>query len=339
MNEELMKLLMNNVPLIETLLLSTSLIYVDRKVNKSFVLRRKYLDKRIMVEAPPLLIQNARVFNSNEFDEEFRKDIIRFYNILIKNVKPDNLTSFYDNIHSLTINKNSSSKLSLKNFSCSGLYYPTINEITLAKPYNKTALFHELLHLSSSCIREGIVYVGFNQTTHGKDQGRGINEGYTEYLNEKFFKITSDASKIYKYLMGISSQIEKIIGEEKMQDYYFSSDLLSLYYDLCKYIDFPEVDLIIKNTDYLYSVLRKKKDSMMQQDLIVGAFRQINDSLLTIYINKLKQENNPDINNKVNEFKLLLPLDYYSGYKTYYIEDAVDLNELVNSELGKNRNI
>ena len=338
MNEELMNFIINNAPLIETILLSTGVIFVDKKINKSFVLRRKYLDKKIVVEAPPLLIQNVKYFNSNEFDQEFRKDIIRFYNILSKNVKPENLTNFYENINKLTINKNNKSSLSTKSFSCSGLYYPTINEITLAKPYNKTALFHELLHLSSSCIRNGIIYVGFNQTTNKKDQGRGINEGYTEYLNEKFFKITSDASKIYKYLMGVSSQIEKIIGEEKMKDYYFSSDLMSLYYDLCSYIDYDEVDLLIKNTDYLYGSLRKK-ESFMQGDLIVNAFKQINECLLKIYINKLKKENNSDINNLVNEFKLLLPLDYYSGYKTYYIEDAVDLNDLIKNELGSNRSI
>ena len=337
MNEELMNFIINNAPLIETVLLSTGVIFVDKKINKSFVLRRKYLDKKIVVEAPPLLIQNVKYFNSNEFDQEFRKDIIRFYNILSKNVKPENLTNFYENINKLTINKNNKSSLSTKSFSCSGLYYPTINEITLAKPYNKTALFHELLHLSSSCVRNGIIYVGFNQTTNKKDQGRGINEGYTEYLNEKFFKITSDASKIYKYLMGVSSQIEKIIGEEKMKDYYFSSDLMSLYFDLSDYIHNSEVDLLIKNTDYLYSSLRKKENTIMQEDLIVNAFRQVNDSLLKMYINKLKSENDPDIYNKVNEFKLLLPLDYYSGYKTYYIEDAVDLNDIVDNELGSNR--
>ena len=50
----------------------------------------------------------------------------------------------------------------------------------------------------------------------------------------------------------------------------------------------------------------------------------------------LEKDDYNEIESLINEFILLLPLTYYSGYKTYYFEDNVDLKENANKIINSN---
>ncbi len=123
---------------------------------------------------------------------------------------------------------------------------------------------HELLHASSTNYdkENNIIYSGFSQTfikdTDGKKTletfGLGINEGYTQYLNIKLFGSNSFLKeKIYEDDQKIAKLLNIIVGEEKMQSYYFRADLKGLVEELEKYNTKEEVYKFINTTDILHT--------------------------------------------------------------------------------------
>lgn len=109
-----------------------------------------------------------------------------------------------------------------------GYYDSKENEIVIETDeteHIKETMFHELLHMASN-----------NDTISGfsnKKIGRGLNEDYTEYLLKKYF---SKKFNIYPRNV-IFSLIEKMVGEEKMEELYFKSDIKGLIDSLSKYCD------------------------------------------------------------------------------------------------------
>ena len=338
MYEESFKLLLNffleHIEVFETFLLSSIVIYFDKKSTKAFKLRRKYLDSSVRIELPPLIIEKCKELNVDKLDKDFKEDIINFIKIMKDNFKEENFITFNNNFNSLVIQKNESN--SKNKSTTSGIFNIYKNQINLDYPYSKSILNHELLHFASSNIKDGILYIGFNQMNNEFNQGIGLNEGYTEYLNQKFFSKNVNSTKIYAYLVVISGNIEKIVGE-KMRDYYFSSDLKSLCSNLNNYLEYDEVLSLIKDMDYLYLTFDYKR-AYMQEDLLTKAFRNINYLLIKGYANRLKSENNLTINN-LKEFVLTIPKTYYSGDKTYYIHDCVDLNLIVEQLCDNNKSM
>ena len=239
MNEilrNIVQILIDNQAFFEFFIASTLIMHYDGKSFYAMVERNNYKNLQINVLPAPLLVKkdNSKV-DFARFESKYRKDIEEFYNVLIKNVDEDILISFYNNIKELEI-KDNYTKVSkfIKTSNCLGSY-STDNTIEISTAYRKSILFHELLHLSSSCVREDKLYIGFNQMLENSDIGRGINEGYTEYLNQLYFKHQSNSKHYYTYLKNTASLLERIIGHEKMQSFFFKSDLLSLVEELSNY--------------------------------------------------------------------------------------------------------
>ena len=325
--------LVQNLDFLETFILSTSVVILDKKVLKSMKLRKDYIDKKVKIIEAPLMLEEYKKINYEVIEDEFRKDIIKFGKILEDNFDKKYSLNFNNNIASVVIKKN------LKNIRCAGIYYPLHNEMELKSDYDDSVLFHELLHLASSTVRSEVVYTGFSQITSFGIQGTGLNEGYTEYLNLKYFSPKSEASRLYSYLVNIATLIEKIIGKDNMQSYYFNSDLFSLCNNISNYITLEEINKLIKDLDYIYECFHVNiKELTFQTDLIIKAFNNINSTVLKMYTKKLLLEKDDynEIESLINEFILLLPLTYYSGYKTYYFEDNVDLKENANKIINSN---
>ena len=336
MNEilrNIVQILIDNQAFFEFFITSALIIHFDGKSFNAMVDRNNYKNLQINVLPAPLLVKKDKsMVDFARFDNKYRKDIEEFYKVLMENVSEDVIISFYDNIKELQIKDNySKASKYIKTSNCLGSY-STDNTIEISTAYRKSILFHELLHLSSSCVREDKLYIGFNQMLTNSDIGRGINEGYTEYLNQLYFKNQSNSKNYYTYLKNTAGLLEKIIGHEKMQSLYFKSNLLGLIEELSNYCGPDKARDFIKYTDYVYRFFHVK-EHFLQNDLIQHAFVNINHILIEAYYNKLKEENlnAHDFNMKLQEYLVLIPETFYSGDKTYYIEYILDMNEFVDS--------
>ena len=329
----------NNIELIETLFLSSVVVYIGNKTRKGFKLRKDYESKDVILYLPPEINKNFDSIRKDKLNSRFKDDILEFGRILETNFDRECLQNFYNNINYLNIYRKDEGfkDFFLNHQRNTGMYFSN-NKIELSKRSSKSVLFHELLHLSSSNRRNGVTYIGFNQISNDYgDYGRGINEGYTEYLNRKYFSPKSMTANYYDYLSDISGILESIIGENLMHKFYFKSDLLSLYHELSKYVGELMSAEFIKHTDYVYKFFHKK-DTFMQWDLINNSLKEINRILINAYINKLKNESlsEEEFNININQFLVNIPQTFYSGNKTYYINDEVDFNDMVNEIRSNN---
>ena len=165
-------------------------------------------------------------------------EIYNFINKLLQNTKIDNLKNLILNFPYITIKYHSASY----DPSISGTYNGKTKEIHIYNSDNKVSLHHELLHASSADIR-------FMVLKNGLIFGKGLNEGYTELLNNRFFNYTSTS---YNYLQKLAKQIENLCTDkENMIEYYFNADIFSLISELIPKISLKEIIDILVDMDML----------------------------------------------------------------------------------------
>ena len=212
------------------------------------------------------------------------------------------------------------------------------------------ALTHELLHASSTYYdkKKGIVYIGLSQTYINKDDpkhsevyGLALNEGYTQYFNNKYF-VDNDSvtlsffgkdhtvqadniitKQVYEEEQIIAKALETIVGEEKMRSFYFRGDLNGLIKELEQYAPRETIYQFINFTDTLcfYS---NNKNAANEELKEVKTF--INSLILRMYMKSQKKNNKDLTNDEILEFmssclpykdsgtnKILISSDYLDG--------------------------
>ena len=171
-------------------------------------------------------------------------EIYNFINKLLQNTKIDNLKNLILNFPYITIKYHSA----CYDPSISGTYNGKTKEIHIYNRDNKVSLHHELLHASSADIR--FMNIGFKIVLkNGLIFGKGLNEGYTELLNNRFFNYTSTS---YNYLQKLAKQIENLCTDkENMIEYYFNADIFSLISELIPKISLKEIIDILVDMDML----------------------------------------------------------------------------------------
>ena len=119
-----------------------------------------------------------------------------------------------------------------------GTYQSETNSIVLniydkALPVDmKDILFHELLHMASTKTTQ----VGFITGLEVPDIfGDALNEGYTEYLTEKYFKTKTHYTDSEDYNVFFAKGIENIVGKEFMEKCYFNANIGLLIKELENY--------------------------------------------------------------------------------------------------------
>lgn len=85
---------------------------------------------------------------------------------------------------------------------------------------------HELFHFSSDKTGNDITNIGFWYDDGTHKLGFGINEGYTEYLNEKYFN--HHIPGYYDYFMLIAQRVSEVFGEKKINNIYFNGSINDL---------------------------------------------------------------------------------------------------------------
>ena len=259
--------------------------------NELISLEKAYLQTKIPVELQDLV-------------QEFKQQ-----------VSANNFTTCIKNLQTLQLNYHTKNKEKLIKTKTSGEYSNLHNTITLfGDKIRRHTLSHEFLHLASS-IRPG--QCGFHVfTKSNQDVGRGINEGYTELLNQRLFN--SD-SKSYTESVRIARLFEIFFDDPKeMEDAYFHGNFNVIYSKFCDYGTKEEFYEIMNNLDNLatttptslYNKITSIKTQLKLYEMIqrsydinkIYKFKQILDEqLLTKLLSdnkKLVLANKPKVKNK-----------------------------------------
>ena len=137
--------------------------------------------------------------------------------------------------------------------------YSTFRNVILLKK-NKNYMdyiTHELFHMSSTIRDNDKIYTGFFQKNKDFGIGIGLNEGYTQLLDERYFSDLTPTKRandtmIYPVSKKIAGWVEELVGKEVMEDMYIHANLDGLTMELCKYADGDKVLEFLSNMDTYY---------------------------------------------------------------------------------------
>lgn len=286
------------------------------------ICRENKYDKKIVI-----LPSYIKECNSDEIkydvSEKFDEILKLFMDTINLKLPHVNKSILIQNLNSAVVKERSQLIFKLTSTRGSlGKYNFFDNEIiVIANNYFET-IFHELLHLSSTMIDKNMVYTGFAQINKGKGRmvGRGLMEGYTSLLDERYF---TDHRQIPSYIIekAICKILEKIIGQTDMEKMYFESNLYELVDNLKKYDSEQNIFNFILNLDFINENTNYRNKSFHENR--TKRIKEIITFLLRCYYNKLNKEvadgmiSRNVMNHNLMEFAPLLTLKIKYADKDY----------------------
>ena len=221
-------------------------------------------------------------------------------NILLEILKQDeniDLSCFLNNLKTLKVYCIDNEKDMLINQWMDAGYNARKNELYFTSISKKIgSIYHELLHCASSERKNNTDYCGFmiNYSDINGEIGRGLNEGYTELLSERYFNIGTN----YWFERVLTMQLEKIVGAEFLKKNYFNHNLQAIRDKLAEYSSKEAANDFIYNWD-TYTIGKTYDDSITTEE-----YQSCLDKcclfLHSCYENKLKTENKEDIHESIN---------------------------------------
>ncbi len=214
-----------------------------------------------MIFLPPVLNSETKEKSKINF---LMKLFIKKFIRKNKAINPNfNLNFLYNNLSTLTINAFlASGTIEARKHKILANYVSDENIINVFSPFPFDALTHELFHAATTYRgNPDIIYIGFKQNDYLLDRsiGHGFNEGYTSLIDVRTFKKDYMAYPVPHLVM---QQIERIIGQEKLDEYYSNLDLKGLVNEMSKYtLGETCKRLIVNLDDMLYAhdnVIQKK---------------------------------------------------------------------------------
>ena len=187
--------------------------YITSRSLNTYSLHKDYKPKSISkVFLPPeLTVEYSEVDIKKMAAKKYGEYMLNFADVMIRNFSPDDLIIFYNNINSLEAK---SKEFKMENFilkaHTTGRYNIEKNVITVVENLADTGIYHELFHMSNSVIKRGKKYSGFHQIAFESNLGRGINEGYTELLTNRYFPSENLSSIAYQYEAFVAEKLEQI---------------------------------------------------------------------------------------------------------------------------------
>lgn len=267
---------------------------IYKKINSKYKLYREY-DSISLVD----VYEND--FNVIGEEIDYRKlrnllywdSILSFYNKLKKDSNFD-LNLFLNNLSDLIVVKPSFSLIDFlfNTNNLNGGYSPFNNLIVIN---DDICIYHELLHSASSIINKHreIAFSGFCQINENV-YGYGLDEGYTQYLKEKYFGISQEEISIYSFEKLVAFKLEEILSPEIMEKMYSRGDLLGLVKCLEQYFSYEEIVMFIRRIDYVSDNFSNKLYYNNHQ-LVIKSINDICSFLIKGYCLKNKSFNIDDI--------------------------------------------
>lgn len=215
---------------------------------------------------------------------EYNNTILSFLEKFIKSFTPSQTKDMLYKLNTLKI-KDVVYRIPYPMYCISlGYYRSNYNEIIIeyykdrriSKESVHETLIHELLHMASTIEIEDGILTGFEMPYL---LGLSLNEGYTEYLTEKYFTKGMEYVKSSSINLFLAKGIENIIGAEKMQEHFFNADLNGLINELSKYATREEIIRLLFLIDRQGRLMRESKDlySIIEEIAKLNAKRLIKD--------------------------------------------------------------
>lgn len=292
--------------------LSPAIIYytAGKPAITNYKLRKDFKLKRVNTSILPkdVLRKVNDIDEKRLLEQQFGPFIIRFVNTIKTNIPNSDLTLFYNNFNSIEVLEKKFKTLnSFRSRDIGGVWVTGINTIVVSPDNYQSTINHELFHASTTYIDPdtNTIFVGFEQQKgFNKQIGNGLNEGYTQYLAEKYFGIPLNA---YNYEKRISELVEMIVGQEKMQSLYFNANLKGLIDSLKQYNTEENVYKFITTLDFLNKHLTDKRLMNTSNQIRLTSLKNINYFLIYTYIQKVLLEQQDEINDTKKLFDKLEP--------------------------------
>ena len=312
-----------------------------------FKLEKKNPDKIKIVMPKPPIENNHDNYITNDINIEFQKDLALFKKVISKKIKKEYLSNFYKNLNGLKITSDNIEKDKKQVLDIKGCYYQQENKIVLSKNIKPDTIFHELFHVASSTIKNGNKYSGLSQSFFYKGKwfntAEGLNEGYTQILTERYFPNRKQELSSYPFEKEVALSLEKIIGKDKLEQFYFTNDLKGLMQELLKYTNrIDEIDSLIIKTDYINKTIYNR-NNIKEIYKINKNIKEVTFILIKIEINKLKQEleNNliteKEFNDILIDFIKSLSKFIKIGIKKFYYINLKEIENYLKTTLGANK--
>lgn len=281
------------------------------------------------IELPPELFQlNYSLDEQKIRKKKYSKELLEISNKIL-NILPDTkffLRSINDvKIKKLKDRNTDKNSIVIKK----GAYSVKRNIICVENPIY---LSHEIFHLASSYFdfMNDILYSGFSQINNITKTtiGKGLNEGYTALLDEKYFKSKPGSYVLEKHFANI---LEMIVGKEKMLKFYCTADLKGLIVELSKY-DKPENIIKFIND---FEFLEASKVLTLDKNFINEKLQFIAKFLTECYLNKMISDIPFDIPMKYITFSMInffekigtgfaIKDKEFSYFESDYLENLLD---------------
>ena len=194
-------------------------------------------------------------------------EIYIFANELCKHVKLEQLRNFMKNAPYIKIarhNKRPNKKLAGS--------FSVLNKEVNIYVNKKNVLYHELLHAASADFSYD--RVGFK--IYLKEIGyfgEGINEGYTELLNDRFFQAQEVSYIVLKHFVKLIEQFYE--NKEEMMTDYFNTDTFKLIGELMKSMTLEEtIDILVDLDQFLELKNFKFTDYLKLKHKIIKLYTQ-----------------------------------------------------------------
>ena len=322
------------------------IFYLTNRALKAYSLHKSYKPKKIS----SVLLPEELTTKYNEVDikklaaKEFGEYVVKFAEFAVKTFPKEDLTNFYNNINDLkTRSKNNSVRKAFFDKGLVGVYKNKKNEITIFNGKKiETTIYHELFHMASSIFKDGKKISGFHQTSWKGDIGKGINEGYTEFLTQRYFTHDITTAGAYYYHVLIAEKLEQIVGQEKMQSLYLNANLKGLIDELKQYASEEEVMRFISDTDFLISHMHDNESHSHVRKMIEKCYKRINRFLIICYSRKLQHQYNnyapfssDELIEKLAKFVSKLPNTISSGKYVYQAMTDEEFGESLRASLIK----
>lgn len=311
-------------------------VYTNIK-NNNYSLKRNinFRNKKISI---PLIMKNSKTTNENDIECNIQEYINTFNQVLLNNFKEDSLLIYLNNLVNLRVGSSKFTFLKLLwNSEIMAIYFVDKNKLVIRKGNKKeSTIYHELFHVASSIIDGNTYFIGFSQYTSKKGMiGKGLNEGYTELLTNRYF---NSNDKSYQFEMKCAYLLEQIVGKQQMENLYLKADLFNLKNTIGNYTTEENFTTFLTNLDIINDTTYSSLYYYYNKEDTLNRYRDILIFLVETYSKKLYLSY---INGEINELdKDKLLSDYISNIPkqinleeiTYNIITTEELNNIANKK-------
>ena len=305
------------------LAISASLVSLSNSLEKKLTTAKNLKPKNIRtIKVTPEIEKTYTSFDKDKIEKKkLGIEICDFATTITKVFSEQELENFYRNINNVKIKKGLF-------FKACAYYAPLVNKIVVKKS-KENSLYHELFHLASSKVDGKNLFVGFCQYQDGNVVGLGLNEGYTELLNRRYFKNHINPNS-YNVEVLITTLLESIVTKEKMEYFYLTSDLKSLLKELQKYNSNIKIMHLVADLDYLNKYLYSEPKK--HQEILSYKLEKIISFLKETYINKLKSLNILNENTVVEMLNFSEKLNLLRETGAFFLAEKENLLQKTNKK-------